>query len=153
MTDNTRTELRQGIEKLVRMAALRQAMVDSQLWSHLSQVVDDRSYVRCRVEVAIRYETGTELPSAPELASKKQLALSVLLDENVPLGVLLSACEDDGTFPNGVLEAVAEKARAEERERCATLIETARYTISPGVIGQEQIVALAQKIAAGLRAQ
>jgi hypothetical protein len=46
----------------------------------------------------------------PPLPTHKQLALSVLLDEGVPLSVLISALEDAGVFPNGILQAVADKA-------------------------------------------
>ena len=150
MTDETRTELRHRLEALIRCADSEQAVIvdGGQL---VSSVDGTHEGTFTQHDVSVRH--GGSYRRYPELTTAQQLALSVLLGEDVPLGVLLNACEDDGTFPNGVLEAVAEKARAEERERCATLIETARYTISPGVIGQVQIVALAQKIAAGLRSQ
>lgn len=51
-----------------------------------------------------------------QLPAHKQLALSVLLGEDVPLSVLICALEDAGVFPDGVLQAVADKAVAAERE-------------------------------------
>lgn len=142
MTDSQRPRLRNGLEALMRV-------MSGSGTPGLAINFSDPYHVTVAVYDPVKLGNSP----LPELTNRQQLALSVLLGEDVPLSVLLNACEDDGVFPNGVLEAVAEKARAEERERCATLIETARYTISPGVIGQEQIVALAQKIAAGLRSQ
>lgn len=55
----------------------------------------------------------------PPLTTAQQLALSVLLGDDIPLGVLLSACEDAGVFADGLAGEIAEKARAEEREQGA----------------------------------
>ena len=44
------------------------------------------------------------------LTTAQQLALSVLLGEDVPLAVLLSACEDAGVFADGLAGEIAEKA-------------------------------------------
>jgi len=107
-------------------------------WAHFTQV---------EVSSAAR-----DLDEAPPLTTAQHLALSVLVGE--PDAVVLSAlCDCLIEQGHEYAAAVAEKARAEERERCARLIETARYKIGPGVIGQEQIVALAQKIAAVIRSQ
>ncbi len=144
MTDNTRAELRRGIERLVREA---DSCIEVRVENN-----EPAPHHRRRATVSV-YQVGTGMPQpTPPLTTAQQLALSVLVGE--PDKAVLSAlCDLLIEQGHEYAAAVAEKARAEERERCATLIETARYIISPGVIGQEQIVSLAQKIAAGLRSQ
>ena len=109
MTDETRAELRRGLEMLLAYAASLPADPERPGYA------DVRHNTRhVMVEVW--------LPSAPQmhhLTTAQQLALSVLLGDDIPLGVLLSACEDAGVFADGLAGEIAEKARAEERERCA----------------------------------
>lgn len=108
MTDETRAELRAGIEDLVRKAELLPNDPYAPGYS------DHRSNGRQAIVEVWLASTPINLPP---LTTAQQLALSVLLGESVPLSVLLSACEDAGLFPDGVMSAVAERARAEGYEK------------------------------------
>ncbi len=114
MTDETRNELRKGIEGVLRAVAVPDSSVTTD--------------VTCRghdVSVAV-FTRMSYLVDLPPLTTAQQLALSVLLGEPVPLGVLLTACEDAGVFPNGVLEEVrrlAYEQGAKDADRLGNLVK------------------------------
>ena len=96
MTEQHRAELRRVVERMVRLSAAGVGWL-------------------CEIE-----PSKPTLPEdTPPLTTAQQLALSVLLGDDIPLGVLLSACEDAGVFADGLAGEIAEKARAEEREQGA----------------------------------
>lgn len=66
---------------------------------------------------------GSALDTDPPLSTEKQLALSVLLGDPIPLNVLTAACEDAGLFPAGLLAEIESRVRADERERCCRAID------------------------------
>jgi hypothetical protein len=73
----------------------------------------ERSDMRQEISVTIRDYTGVG-----ELTPWQNLFLSAIVGEPIPHGVLLSALEDAGVYPNGLLTAVGE---AEEASRDAPI--------------------------------
>lgn len=130
MTDEMRAELRAGIDAVVRAAS-----------SDVDRVHATNSPIRSPQDniigqvVAVRVHTRTiDGTKVPPLTTAQQLALSVLLGDDIPLGVLLSACEDAGVFADGLAGEIAEKARAEERERIAAVCDGCAEACQLGVL-------------------
>ena len=125
MTDENRAELRRGLEMLIRSFLGGLAVKHGQ-----------RFQVGPTVGHVVR--TGSYPPDAyeklPPITTAQQLALSVLLGDDIPLGVLLSACEDAGVFADGLEGEIAEKARAEERERIAAVCDGCAEACQLGVL-------------------
>lgn len=116
MTDETRAELRRLFTAMVRVAECAELSVEvigtepsSNPWARVS--------ASCQVRESVARPGSA--PELPPLTTAQQLAMSVLLGEPVPLAVLIGALEDAGMFADGVLQAVADKARAEERNGLA----------------------------------
>lgn len=100
MTDKQRAELRVGLERVIRVAEVSGAVATRILWPDYSG--------RYGAEVT----AGREAAEPPPLSPWRQLFLSALVGEPIPSVVLLSALEDSGLYPNGVLEAAAEAEEA-----------------------------------------
>jgi len=131
MTDETRAELRRFFAAMVRVAeceTLTVEVIGSEPSGNPWAMVSAACQVR---ESKARPGSAPELPS---LTTAQQLALSVLLGDDIPLGVLLSACEDAGVFADGLAGEIAEKARAEERERIAAVCDGCAEACQLGVL-------------------
>lgn len=102
ISEQDRKTLRTGIETAVRMAACGDR---TETWVDVRGGMENRYF---RLEV-YKPDESVELPP---LDATRQLALSVLLGEPVPPAVLLSALEDAGVYPNGVLQAAADAENA-----------------------------------------
>ena len=111
MTEETRSELRRGIEAVVRAIA-----VDHPVHGPPS-VNATMGYDCTTLDVDYHHESDKH----PPLTTAQQLALSVLVGEpdRVVLSALCDLLIDQG---HEYAVAVAEKARREERERIAGLI-------------------------------
>lgn len=111
----------------------------------------------CKVSINDRQQGQIDLWSEdpqpdnhPPLTTPQQLALSVLLGEPVPIGVLLSACEDAGVFPNGVLEEVRRQAY-EQGLRDATPFAELAKSVTPAMTAYAEAMAgLGRRIADSL---
>ena len=115
MTDETRADWRAALDDL-----LRQAMTDRPFHLVYGRRPHHEYAALTETFVAVVHHDDTaDYPEPPPLTTAQQLALSVLLGDDIPLGVLLSACEDAGVFADGLAGEIAEKARAEEREQGA----------------------------------
>lgn len=121
MTDDTRTELRRGIELFVRLAAKPGVFLAEAAVIHHKLVEPHRSGFLRSLAVGLvePLEAGNPLPddsAMPPLTTAQQLALSVLVGE--PDRAVLSAlCDCLIEMGHEYAAAVAEKARQEERER------------------------------------
>lgn len=102
-----RTRLRRGFEGVMRVAKAGGGLAVSTAHPYHPSVA--------------AYLPAPETTPLPELTPLEQLALSVFLGEAVPPRVLLSALEDEGVYPNGVLAA------AEEAEAAALDFGTPEY--------------------------
>lgn len=119
MTPEKRADnLRQGVERLVR-TTLRPTGDYGEMEVDVWGPVIDCGEWRETVQVTSYFNREDNIVEPPPLSTERQLALSVLLGEPVPLSVLLSACEDVGLFPDGVLEEV----RRAERERVIAVLD------------------------------
>lgn len=115
MTEETRAELRDGIEAVVRAFGLKDTILvttgaKARPAGHYSDAVEITAYV----------PDGWTVEQTVGLTTAQQLALSVLLgDEAVLPDALADYLIDKG---HEYAVAVAEKARREERERIVGLI-------------------------------
>lgn len=126
MNDDQRVRLRGAVELLVSYAG----RLDDPSVS--TQTGPAGSGFGVRVEVYGKSSSPFAPPTV--LTTAQQLALSVLLGDDIPLGVLLSACEDAGVFADGLAGEIAEKARAEERERIAAVCDGCAEACQLGVL-------------------
>lgn len=133
MTDEMRAELRRDLATMVACAELPGAFAGP------AEVVHDQilasAYRSWAVGVCVPFDTEptSQLPP-PSLTTAQQLALSVLLGDDIPLGVLLSACEDAGVFADGLAGEIANKAMAQERERIAAVCDGCAEACQLGVL-------------------
>lgn len=111
MTDKLRAELRRGIEGVIRLAV---AIPDPQCRTN-GTARENEAWVQART-----YKEFLPPGGLPPLTTAQQLALSVLLGEpdTVVESALADMLMDAG---HEYATAVAEKARAEEREKPAHL--------------------------------
>lgn len=119
MADTTRAELRRGLETLARVAGVMREPVVS--------VTTGRFHLSVGAEV--RVVEGAEvlrIDPPPELTTAQHLALSVLVGE--PDTVIASALADY-LLDQGheYAAAVAEKAKKEERSRCAAMVDAIAF--------------------------
>ena len=133
MTDESRAELRRGLTAVVRAAAVEGAWVPcvdvdvptasdrQQWWSNAVRV----EYPSAARNYRAHFD-GPPNPPRPPLTDVQQLALSVLLgDPRVSAAVLIGALEDSGVWAAGAVTEMAERVRAEERERVVKWISHA----------------------------
>jgi len=120
MTDESRAELRRGLEAVVRAAMDADAEVRSRLnqpWFD-SEAADPDAVAGEIHDVGVAVDGFGTLATLPPLTQLQHLALSVLLgDPKVSAAVLIGALEDSGVWPAGAVTELAERVRAEERER------------------------------------
>ena len=116
MTEETRKELRDGIEAVVRAFGLKDTILvttgaKARPAGHYSDAVEITAYV----------PDGWTVEQTVGLTTAQQLALSVLVGEpdRVVLSALCDLLIDQG---HEYAVAVAEKARRDERERCRSLV-------------------------------
>ena len=117
MTDETRAELRRFFAAMVRVAECETLTVEV-IGSEPSGNPWARVSAACQVRES-KARPGSA-PELPPLTTAQQLALSVLLgDESVLPQALADYLLDQG---HEYATAVAERARAEERERCLRVV-------------------------------
>lgn len=118
MTDEQRAELRRLVEGVISASA-----VDGlEVGGVFDEVQHETGYSIREWGVSIHIVDVGQQP--PPLTTAQQLALSVLLGEDVPLGVLVSALEESGVYPAGAVEEVRQKAVEQERERWVGIVRT-----------------------------
>jgi hypothetical protein len=123
VTDEQQAELRRGFEALVRAASAGWKVSATVTVSDTDNAPESMTGFEVK---ASRKRPGPW--AASPLTTEKQLALSVLLGDRdaATTAAMIDAMTEAGYLDEGAVEAIAERARAEERERvCRYLDEQA----------------------------
>lgn len=122
MTDDTRRELAAGLTAVVRAAMAAETLVVMTRYGYK----DERYRALVRVDDDSR-RTGVDYPEPPPLTTGQMLGLSALLGGELESRVLADWLTEQGA---DWAEAVAEKARQEERARCLQAVLDAHNAAS-----------------------